>query len=117
MSRSCGRPRRETSETAAAAPGRGVDSRAARGLRTAGVSGTGAGALDAAAPAARSPRRSAAGDPAGEYGNDVRPIWLPADHGLLRGEGWRVNAKRIERLWRREGLPARPPAETRSAVA
>ncbi|HJO06752.1 MAG TPA: IS3 family transposase [Chloroflexota bacterium] len=24
--------------------------------------------------------------------------------GLLRGEGWRVNHKRIERLWRREGL-------------
>ena len=28
---------------------------------------------------------------------------------LLRQAGWRVNAKRIERLWRREGLkvPAR----------
>ena len=24
--------------------------------------------------------------------------------GLLRGEGWRVNRKRVERLWRREGL-------------
>jgi len=24
--------------------------------------------------------------------------------GLLRGEGWTVNHKRIERLWRREGL-------------
>ena len=24
--------------------------------------------------------------------------------GLLRGEGWAVNHKRIERLWRREGL-------------
>ena len=24
--------------------------------------------------------------------------------GLLRGEGWRVNYKRVERLWRREGL-------------
>ena len=24
--------------------------------------------------------------------------------GLLRGEGWRVNHKRVERLWRREGL-------------
>ena len=23
---------------------------------------------------------------------------------LLRGEGWRVNHKRVERLWRREGL-------------
>jgi transposase InsO family protein len=23
---------------------------------------------------------------------------------LLRAEGWRVNAKRVERLWRREGL-------------
>jgi transposase InsO family protein len=24
--------------------------------------------------------------------------------GLLRNEGWRVNAKRVERIWRREGL-------------
>ena len=24
--------------------------------------------------------------------------------GLLRGEGWHVNHKRVERLWRREGL-------------
>ena len=23
---------------------------------------------------------------------------------LLRGEGWRVNHKRVERIWRREGL-------------
>jgi transposase InsO family protein len=23
---------------------------------------------------------------------------------LLRTEGWRVNAKRVERIWRREGL-------------
>ena len=30
--------------------------------------------------------------------------------GLLRGEGWRVNHKRVERLWRREGLKV--PAET-----
>jgi transposase InsO family protein len=34
---------------------------------------------------------------------------------LLRGEGWRVNAKRVERLWRREGLkvPARQPKRKR----
>ncbi len=37
---------------------------------------------------------------------------------LLRREGWCVNPKRIERLWRREGLkvPQRP-AETRAFVA
>jgi putative transposase len=34
---------------------------------------------------------------------------------LLRQAGWRVNAKRIERLWRREGLkvPARQPKRAR----
>ena len=34
---------------------------------------------------------------------------------LLRAEGWRVNAKRVERLWRREGLkvPARQPRRRR----
>jgi transposase InsO family protein len=34
---------------------------------------------------------------------------------MLRAEGWRVNHKRIERLWRREGLkvPARQPKRRR----
>jgi transposase InsO family protein len=34
---------------------------------------------------------------------------------LLRAEGWRVNAKRVERLWRREGLkvPRRQPKRGR----
>jgi len=34
---------------------------------------------------------------------------------LLRAEGWRVNAKRVERIWRREGLkvPARQPTRGR----
>ena len=37
---------------------------------------------------------------AGEYGcYGYRRITA-----LLRAEGWRVNAKRVERLWRREGL-------------
>jgi putative transposase len=34
---------------------------------------------------------------------------------LLRTEGWRVNAKRVQRIWRREGLkvPARQPKRGR----
>ena len=34
---------------------------------------------------------------------------------LLRGEGWRVNHKRVERLWRREGLkvPQKQPKRRR----
>src|SRR5690606_3935307 len=34
---------------------------------------------------------------------------------LLRQEGWRVNAKRVERIWRREGLkvPHRQPKRGR----
>jgi len=34
---------------------------------------------------------------------------------LLRAEGWRVNAKRVQRIWRREGLkvPARQPKRGR----
>lgn len=34
---------------------------------------------------------------------------------LLRGEGWRVNHKRVERVWRREGLkvPAKQPKRGR----
>jgi len=35
--------------------------------------------------------------------------------GMLRNEGWRVNHKRVERLWRREGLkvPAKQPKRSR----
>ena len=35
--------------------------------------------------------------------------------GLLRGEGWRVNHKRVERLWRREGVkvPQKQPKRGR----
>ena len=38
---------------------------------------------------------------------------------LLRDEGWRVNHKRVERLWRREGLkvPARQPKRKRLWLA
>jgi transposase InsO family protein len=48
---------------------------------------------------------------AGEYGRyGYRRITA-----LLRAEGWRVNAKRVERLWRREGLkvPQRQPKRGR----
>jgi transposase InsO family protein len=39
--------------------------------------------------------------------------------GLLRGEGWRVNPKRVERLWRREGLkvPQQQPKRGRLWLA
>ena len=39
--------------------------------------------------------------------------------GLLRGEGWTVNHKRIERLWRREGLkvPQKQPKRDRLWLA
>jgi len=35
--------------------------------------------------------------------------------GLLRNEGWWVNHKRVERIWRREGLkvPAKQPKRGR----
>src|SRR3989442_6847697 len=35
--------------------------------------------------------------------------------GLLRGEGWRVNHKRVERIWRQEGLkvPQKQPKRKR----
>jgi putative transposase len=40
-----------------------------------------------------------------------RRIWA-----LLRGEGWRVNRKRIERLWRLEGHRVPPRAEDADQV-
>ena len=35
-------------------------------------------------------------------------------HGLLVAEGWGVNKKRVERLWRREGLQV-PPRKRKNA--
>jgi len=36
-------------------------------------------------------------------------------HALLKREGWRVNHKRVERIWRKEGLkvPKRHPKKKR----
>ena len=41
----------------------------------------------------------------------VWSVWLPRMTALLRNEGWRVNHKRVERIWRQEGLkvPQRQP--------
>lgn len=36
---------------------------------------------------------------------------------LLRDAGWRVNRKRVERIWRREGLKVPAAAEARAALA
>ncbi|MHB8613808.1 MAG: IS3 family transposase [Candidatus Dormibacteraceae bacterium] len=37
-------------------------------------------------------------------------------HGLLRREAWKVNRKRVQRLWREEGLRVRPYAMKRHRV-
>ena len=37
-------------------------------------------------------------------------------HGLLRRGGWKVNRKRVQRLWREEGLRVRPHAMKRHRV-
>ncbi len=37
-------------------------------------------------------------------------------HSLLRREGWVVNRKRVQRLWREEGLRVRPYAQKRRRV-
>ncbi len=36
---------------------------------------------------------------------------------MLRSEGWTVNAKRVERIWRREGLKVPRTTEERPALA
>jgi transposase InsO family protein len=37
---------------------------------------------------------------------------------MLRGEGWRVNHKRVQRIWRQEGLkvPRKQPKHARLAL-
>ena len=48
-------------------------------------------------------------------GATIRPLWLPQDRAMLRDAGWIVNDKRVERIWRREGLkvPAKQPKRGR----
>ena len=73
---------------------------------------------------ARSTQRQRARVPADEPRLVERIIALATQYGrygyrritgLLRGEGWRVNHKRVERLWRREGLkvPLKQPKRGR----
>jgi transposase InsO family protein len=38
-------------------------------------------------------------------------------HALLRGEGWAVNRKRVQRLWREEGLRVRECRRNRVRLA
>ena len=62
--------------------------------------------------------------PADETALTDAEVSLAAEYGrygyrritaLLRADGWRVNAKRVERIWRREGLkvPRRQPKRGR----
>ena len=46
------------------------------------------------------------------------PIRLSPDRALLRDAGWQVNDKRVERLWRREGLkvPGKQPKRNHIAA-
>jgi transposase InsO family protein len=72
----------------------------------------------------RSTQRKAHLDRDDEAALSAAIIRLASAHGrygyrritaLLRAEGWRVNAKRVQRIWRREGLkvPARQPKRRR----
>ena len=51
--------------------------------------------------------RDTVGEPFGRYGRQIT--------NLLRIEGWEVNHKRVERIWRQEGLkvPRRQPKRGR----
>ncbi len=77
---------------------------------------------------ARSTQRRVRRLPADELPLVKRIIQLASDYGrygyrrvtaLLRGEGWLVNHKRVERLWRREGLkvPQKQPKRRRLWLA
>ena len=77
---------------------------AVRRLGAPGVPGAGAAAFDPTA---------AADGPEGEERLVERMLELVRQHprygyrriwALLRGEGWRVNRKRVHRLWRQQGL-------------
>jgi len=57
-----------------------------------------------------------------------RIVWMASEYGrsgyrgitaLLRAEDWRVNHKRVERIWRQEGLtvPAKQPSRERLWLA
>ena len=48
-------------------------------------------------------------------GRSVWSLWLSSGHGLAAASGWRVNHKRVERIWRREGLrvPQKQPKRGR----
>ncbi len=72
----------------------------------------------------RSTQRKAPGRPDGEVLLTQAIVALAAQHGrcgtwritaLLRAEGWQANHKRVERIWRAEGLevPARQPRRGR----
>ena len=98
-------------------------------VRSAGSEGVGAAGLPGAGPArghaaperpCPRPMRPALRQADDRAGQRVWPLRLPpGDGAAAAGEGWAVNHKRVERLWRREGLkvPAKQPKRGRLWLA
>ena len=49
-------------------------------------------------------------------GAPVWPLWLSQDQRALKDAGWLVNDKRVERIWRREGLMVPPKQPKRGRL-
>jgi putative transposase len=81
-------------------------------LRASRLPGARSAPLDPAQSAAGPRGRRAAHRRSHRAGASVRALWLSQDRGLiaalLRDAGWVVNDKRVERIWRREGLKVPP---------
>ena len=76
--------------------------------------------IDATARSQGAGRRRAVDRRHRRTGPPVWPVWLSEDRGAVaRGAGWVVNDKRVERIWRREGLkvPQRQPKRGRLWLA
>ena len=104
-------PGQETTDRRAGAGPLGTSRR----LRTPGLQNLGAIAIHAATFPVQAGRRIATGGTNDRAGHPVRTLRLSTRYGHAAHEGFAVNHKRVERLWRREGLkvPKKQPKRRR----
>ena len=107
---------RETSEPVPTTPSRGACAAPAGRLGAAGLPSAQSGAVDAPASAGRPGRRTRLVARLIELATQYGRYGYRRITGLLRGEGWTVNHKRIERLWWREGLKVPQPQPKRGRL-
>ncbi len=113
----CGRSAGEIGRPVEATSSRGDAPRAARDLATAGVPDRRPTPLHPAPRSSARRSRSRAQSPAAALRPGPSPLGYRGAHAVLVREGYCLNRKKVQRLWREEGLRVPPKRRKQARVA